>query len=87
MENIKLGYMGRYNQESIFLNEHKTFGHYLNYKKKLYNVPKCFQNEKFNLETAIKIIDYKNNKEKEKKDDDDDEVEIIKKLDKKSSNH
>jgi hypothetical protein len=33
---------------------------YLNYNDKLYSVPKCFQTPKFNLQTAIKIIDFKN---------------------------
>jgi hypothetical protein len=37
----------------------------LNYDGKLYSISKCFQNEKFDLKTAIKIITY--NEEKFKK--------------------
>ena len=58
MENIILGYLGKHNASPIFLNMGK-YGYYLNYDDKLYSVPVCFQNNKFNLEGAIKIIEYK----------------------------
>ncbi len=66
MENIILGYLGKYNGSAIFLNMGK-YGHHLNYDDKLYSVPACFQNDKFNLESAIKIIDYKSKLIKEEK--------------------
>ena len=53
-------YIGKYEQSSIFLN-HGKYGPFLKWgDNKLYSVPKCFQTPKFNLETAIKIIDFKN---------------------------
>ena len=55
MENIILGQLGKHNASPIFLNMGK-YGYYLNYDDKLYSVPVCFQNNKFNLESAIKII-------------------------------
>ena len=51
-------YLGKFEEESIFLNNGK-FGYYLNHNKKLYNVPKCFQKPDFGLQDAIKIIEYK----------------------------
>ncbi len=54
----KLGFLGKHNDTSVFLNQGK-FGFYLNFDDKLYSVPACFQDKKFNLESAIKIIDYK----------------------------
>ena len=59
MEN-KLGFLGKHNEMSVFLNMGQ-YGFYLNCNDKLYSVPACFQvkPDKFNLETAIKIIDYK----------------------------
>ena len=66
MENIKLGYLGKHNETSVYLNMGK-YGFYLNYDEKLYSVPACFQNDKFNLEAAIKIIDYKSKLIKEEK--------------------
>ncbi len=57
MEN-KLGFLGKHNETSVYLNTAK-FGYYLNFDNKLYSVPACFQTDNFNLETAIKIIDYK----------------------------
>ena len=66
MENIKLGYLGKHNDTAIFLNLGK-FGVYLNYDEKLYSVPTCFQTDKFNLDVAIKIIDYKSKLAKEQK--------------------
>jgi topoisomerase IA-like protein len=57
-------YLGRHNDIPIYLNNGK-FSPYLNYDGKLYSISKCFQNEKFNLKTAIKIITY--NEEKFKK--------------------
>ena len=65
MEN-KLGFLGKHNETSVFLNMGK-FGYYLNFDDKLYSVPACFQNDKFNLEAAIKIIDYKSKLIKEEK--------------------
>ncbi len=32
---------------------------YLDYDEKLYSVPTCFQTNEFNLESAIKVINYK----------------------------
>ena len=53
-------YLGKYDASSIFLN-HGKYGPYLNYKDKLYSVPKCFQiPDKFGLKQAISIIDFKN---------------------------
>ena len=66
MENIILGYLGKHNASPIFLNMGK-YGYYLNYDDKLYSVPVCFQNNKFNLEGAIKIIEYKSKLIKEEK--------------------
>ena len=66
MENIKLGYQGKHNDTPIYLNMGK-YGFYLNFDDKLYSVPACFQDKKFNLETAIKIIDYKSKLIKEEK--------------------
>ena len=61
MENIILGYLGKCkNGSPVFLNMGK-YGYYLNYDDHLYSVPVCFQNNKFNLESAIKIIEYKSN--------------------------
>ena len=66
MENIKLGFLGKHEDTAIFLNQGK-YGFYLNYDEKLYSVPACFQDKKFNLESAIKIIDYKSKLIKEEK--------------------
>ena len=52
-------YIGKYEGSSIFLNTGK-YGPYLNYKDKLYSVPKCFQTPKFGLKESISIIDFKN---------------------------
>ena len=66
MEN-KLGFLGKHNETSVFLNMGK-YGYYLNYDDgQLYSVPTCFQNDKFNLQTAIKIIDYKSKLASEQK--------------------
>ena len=65
MEN-KLGFLGKHNETSVFLNMGK-FGYYLNFDDKLYSVPACFQDKKFNLESAIKIIDYKSKLASEQK--------------------
>jgi hypothetical protein len=66
MENIILGYLGKHNALPIFLNIGK-YSYYLNYDDKLYSVPVCFQNNKFNLESAIKIIEYKSKLASEQK--------------------
>jgi hypothetical protein len=65
MEN-KLGFLGKHNETSVFLNMGK-FGYYLNFDSQLYSVPACFQDKKFNLESAIKIIEYKSKLIKEEK--------------------
>ena len=65
MEN-KLGFLGKHNDTSVFLNMGK-YGFYLNYDEKLYSVPACFQTDKFNLESAIKIIEYKSKLASEQK--------------------
>jgi topoisomerase IA-like protein len=85
MENIILGYLGKHNASPIFLNIGK-YGYYLNYDDKLYSVPVCFQNNKFNLEGAIKIIEYKSKLIKEEKKlendstKDEDIVDIVKNI-------
>jgi len=66
MENIILGYLGKHNESPIFLNIGK-YGYYLNYDDNLYSIPVVFQNKKFNLESAIKIIEYKSKLIKEGK--------------------
>ena len=67
MEN-KLGFLGKHNDMSVFLNMGQ-YGFYLNCNDKLYSVPACFQvkPDKFNLESAIKIIDYKSKLASEQK--------------------
>ena len=65
MEN-KLGFLGKHNETSVFLNMGK-YGYYLNFDDKYYSVPACFQDKKFNLESAIKIIDYKSKLASEQK--------------------
>ncbi len=65
MEN-KLGFLGKHNETSVFLNMGK-YGYYLNCDDKLYSVPACFQDKKFNLESAIKIIEYKSKLASEQK--------------------
>jgi topoisomerase IA-like protein len=81
MEN-KLGFLGKHNDISIFLNMGK-YGFYLNYDEKLYSVPTCFQTDKFNLQSAIKIIEYKSKLIKEEKklenDSNNDDIDIVKK--------
>jgi topoisomerase IA-like protein len=90
MENIKLGYLGKHNETSVYLNMGK-YGFYLNYDEKLYSVPACFQNDKFNLEAAIKIIDYKSKLIKEEKKlenestNDEEIVDIVKTIKNKKS--
>ena len=67
MEN-KLGFLGKHNDTPIYLNMGQ-YGAYLNYNDKLYSVPACFQvkPDKFNLESAIKIIEYKSKLASEQK--------------------
>ena len=90
MENIILGYLGKHNESAIFLNMGK-YGYYLNYDDKLYSVPVCFQNNKFNLEGAIKIIEYKSKLIKEEKKlesestNDEEIVDIVKNIKNKKS--
>jgi len=61
-------YLGKFEGESIFLNNGK-FSYYLNHNKKLYSVPQCFQKPTFKLKDAVKIIEYRRNKEAEKEND------------------
>ena len=90
MENIMLGYLGKHNASPIFLNMGK-YGYYLNYDDKLYSVPVCFQNNNFNLEGAIKIIEYKSKLIKEEKKlendstNDEEIVDIVKNIKNKKS--
>ena len=90
MENIKLGYLGKHNDTAVFLNMGK-YGFYLNFDDKLYSVPACFQNDKFNLESAIKIIDYKSKLASEQKKletestNDEEIVDIVKTIKNKKS--
>ena len=58
MENIK-PYLGKIEDTACFLNNGK-YGWYLNYNDKLYSVPESFQSKKFDIQTAKKIIDWKN---------------------------
>ncbi len=76
-------YIGKYEQSSVFLNNGKH-GPYLNYKNKLYSVPVCFQ-KKFNLESAIKIIEYKSKLIKEENDSNNDDIDIVKSIKNKKS--
>ena len=66
MEN-KLGFLGKHNETSVYLNMGK-YGYFLNFDDKLYSVPACFQDKKFNLESAIKIIEYKSKLIKEEEE-------------------
>jgi topoisomerase IA-like protein len=76
MENLfEKPFLGKYNDVPVYLNNGR-FGPYLNYNGKLYSVSKCFQNDKFNLKTAIKIITYNELKEKKIQ-------EVVEKFDKK----
>ena len=63
---INLGFLGKDDDTPVFLNQGK-YGFYLSFDEKLYSVPACFQTDKFNLESAIKIIDYKSKLIKEEK--------------------
>jgi hypothetical protein len=64
---INLGYLGKHtNDTSIYLNQGK-YGYFLNCDSRLYSIPACFQDKKFNLESAIKIIDYKSKLASEQK--------------------
>ena len=87
MENIILGYLGKYNESAIFLNIGK-YGYYINHDDHLYSIPLCFQTDKFNLQSAIKIIEYKSKLIKEEKklenDSTEDNVDIVKSIKKKS---
>ena len=89
MEN-KLGFLGKHNETSVFLNMGK-YGFYLNFDDKLYSVPACFQDKKFNLESAIKIIDYKSKLASEQKKlesestNDEEIVDIVKTIKNKKS--
>ena len=91
MEN-KLGFLGKHNETSVYLNMGK-YGFYLNYDEKLYSVPACFQvkPDKFNLESAIKIIDYKSKLASEQKKlesespNDEEIVDIVKTIKNKKS--
>jgi len=71
-------YLGKYSGASVFLN-HGKYGPYLNYNTKLYSVPKCFEKPTFNIDDAIKIIEYKK-KMKEPAPNRKDYDDIIKKL-------
>ena len=91
MEN-KLGFLGKHNEMSVFLNMGQ-YGFYLNCNDKLYSVPACFQvkPDKFNLESAIKIIDYKSKLASEQKKlesespNDEEIVDIVKTIKNKKS--
>ena len=91
MEN-KLGFLGKHNETSVFLNMGQ-YGFYLNCNDKLYSVPACFQvkPDKFNLESAIKIIDYKSKLASEQKKlesespNDEEIVDIVKTIKNKKS--
>jgi phosphoenolpyruvate carboxylase len=47
-----------------FIATQANLGPILNYNGKLYSIAECFRNEKFNLNTAIKIINWNEQKEK-----------------------
>jgi len=75
-------YLGKYSGSSVFLN-HGKYGPYLNYNTKLYSVPKCFEKPTFNIDDAIKIIEYKKKMKNQQIENRKDfqEEDIIKKLD------
>ena len=89
MEN-KLGFLGKHNDAPVYLNMGK-YGYYLNFDDKLYSVPVKFQTDKFNLESAIKIIDYKSKLASEQKKlesestNDEEIVDIVKTIKNKKS--
>ena len=75
-------YLGKYSGASVFLN-HGKYGPYLNYNKRLYSVPQCFQKPTFKLDDAIKIIKFKQQKQEEEEEPNgtsEDLDEIIKKV-------
>jgi topoisomerase IA-like protein len=63
--------IGKYNEIDIIVTNGK-YGPYLKYNKSNYSIPKCFLDKTgtITLNSAIKIIDYKNEKLLEKKQDD-----------------
>ena len=73
-------YLGKYSGSSVFLN-HGKYGPYLNYNTKLYSVPKCFEKPTFNIDDAIKIIEYKKKMKEQQIENRKDYDDIIKKLD------
>ncbi len=79
MNNLK-PYIGSYLDKPIYLNLGQ-FGWYLKYDEKLYGVPSCFE-QGFDLNKAIKIIDFKNKRKQEETVNKElSECEIVKKLD------
>ena len=75
-------YLGKYSGASVFLN-HGKYGPYLNYNERLYSVPQCFQKPTFNIDDAIKIIEYKQKMKEQQIENRKDfqDNDIIKKLD------
>jgi len=61
-------YLGKYSGASVFLN-HGPYGPYLNYNKRLYSVPQCFQKPTFKLDDAIKIIKFKQQTQKQEEEE------------------
>ena len=54
-ENIVLG---KINKKKVYLNDGK-YGHYLSYESKNYKVPEWFPVDKFNIDIAERLIEYK----------------------------
>ena len=73
-------FLGSYMESPLFLNNGK-YGWYLNRNHKLYGVPKCFEKPTFNIDDAIKIIEYKQKMKKQQIENRKDYDDIIKKLD------
>ena len=81
METLK-PFLGSYMESPLFLNNGK-YGWYLNHNHKLYGVPKCFEKPTFNIDDAIKIIEYKKKMKEQQIENRKDfqEDDIIKQLD------
>jgi len=55
-------FLGKHEDIPIYLNW-GSYGPFLNYNNIIYGIPKCFQTNKFNLKSAIKIITYNQQKQ------------------------
>jgi hypothetical protein len=50
--------IGKINKKKVYLNNAK-YGHYLNHDSKNYKVPEWFPVDKFDIDVAERLIDYK----------------------------